>query len=200
VSEGPAESLVRSRLAEGAALAESMLEGECAREIAAVAEAIADAYRNGKKVLLFGNGGSAAEAVHVAAEFVGRYLIDRDPLPAIALAENLSSLTAIGNDYGYDEVFSRQVRALGVGGDVAVGMTTSGRSPNVVKGLRAARELGLTAVGMTGAEPGPVGEASDLLIRVPSADTPRVQEGHLLACHIVCEWVEAKLAEGPAPA
>jgi D-sedoheptulose 7-phosphate isomerase len=199
MSEGSAESLVRLRLEEGVALAESMLEGECASDIAAVAEAMTGAYRNGKKVLLFGNGGSAAEAVHVAAEFVGRYLIDRRPLPAIALAENLSSLTAIGNDYGYDEVFARQVRALGVAGDVAIGMTTSGRSPNVVKGLRAAGDLGLTTVGMTGAEPGPVGEASDLRIRIPSTDTPRVQEGHLLAAHIVCEWVEARLAEGNQP-
>jgi D-sedoheptulose 7-phosphate isomerase len=200
VSEGSAESLVRLRLAAGVALAESMLEGECAAEIAAVAEAATEAFRNGGKLLLFGNGGSAAEAVHVAAEFVGRYLIDRHPLPAIALAENLSSLTAIGNDYGYDEVFSRQLRALGAAGDVAIGMTTSGRSPNVVKGLQAARELDLLAVGMTGAEPGPVGEASDLCIRIPSTDTPRVQEGHLLASHIVCEWVEARLAEGTSPA
>ena len=196
----PVESLARLRLSEGAALAESMLRGDCAREIGEVAEALTDAFRKGKKVLLFGNGGSAAEAVHIAAEFVGRYLIDRQPLPAVALAENLSSITAIGNDYSYEEIFSRQVRALGTGGDVAIGLTTSGRSPNVVKGLETARELGLTAIGMTGSEAGPVGEASDHCIRIPSTDTPRVQEGHLLASHIVCEWVEARLAEGTAPA
>lgn len=199
MTEGTAESLVRARLSAGVALAESMLEGECAAEIAAVAAVMTEAFENGKKILLFGNGGSAAEAVHIAAEFVGRYLIDRAPLPAVALAENLSSVTAIGNDYGYDEVFSRQVQALGVEGDVAIGLTTSGRSPNVVKALLVARDLGLAAVGMTGAEPGPVGEASDHCIRIPSMETPRVQEGHLLASHILCEWVEAKLAEETAP-
>lgn len=199
MTEGPVENLVRSRLSASAALAESMLEGECAAEIAEVAEVTTEAFRNGKKVLLFGNGGSAAEAVHVAAEFVGRYLIDREPLPAVALTANLSAVTAIGNDYGYDEVFSRQVRALGVEGDVAIGLTTSGRSPNVVKALQVARELGLTAVGMTGAEPGPVGEVSDHCIRIPSTETPRIQEGHLLASHIICEWVEARLSEGTAP-
>ncbi len=193
MAEKRVDSLVRAGLSASVTLAESMREGACAREIAAVAEATAEAYRNGKKVLLFGNGGSAAEAVHVAAEFVGRYLLDRRPLPAIALAENLSSVTAIGNDYGYDEVFSRQVRALGVEGDMAVGMTTSGRSANVVRGLQAARELGLIAVGMTGSDGGPVDEASDHCIHIPSMETPRIQEGHLLAAHIVCEWVEARL-------
>lgn len=196
MTEESAESLARSRLAESAALAESLLQGECAAEIGAVAEITTEAFRSGGKLLLFGNGGSAAEAVHVAAEFVGRFRLEREPLPAIALVENLSSLTAIGNDYGYEEVFSRQIRALGASGDVAIGLTTSGRSPNVVKGLQVARELGLTTVGMTGAEPGPAGEACDRCIRIPSSETARIQEGHLLASHIICEWVEARLAEG----
>ena len=194
MTDAAASDLARARLAEGAALVESMLGDTCVDEIGRVAEIAAEALERGNKLLLFGNGGSAADAVHIAAEFVGRYLIERRPLPAIALVANSSALTAIGNDYGYDEVFARQVRALGVKGDVAFGLTTSGRSSNVVKGLEAAGELGLTAIGMTGVDSGPVGEASDLCIRIPSTDTPRIQEGHMLAAHIVCEWVEARLA------
>jgi D-sedoheptulose 7-phosphate isomerase len=191
----PVESLVRARLAEGAALLESMLGDECVAEIGAVAATTADAFRAGNKLLLFGNGGSAADAIHVAAEFVGRYLIERRPLPAIALVANPSAVTAIGNDYGFEEVFARQVTALGAAGDVAIGFTTSGRSANVVRGLEAAREAGMATVAMTGADPGPVGAAAERVIRIPSADTPRVQEGQMLAAHIVCEWVEARLAE-----
>ncbi|HEX8690149.1 MAG TPA: SIS domain-containing protein [Solirubrobacterales bacterium] len=195
MTEPSAAELVRQRLGEGAALVESMLSEECVAEIAAAAELIADAYRRGNKLLLFGNGGSAADAIHVAAEFVGRYLVDRPPLPAMALVANPSSVTAIGNDYGYDEVFARQLRGLGVRGDVAMGFTTSGRSVNVEKGLRAAAELGIATVAMTGADPGPVGAAAEHRIRIPSADTPRVQEGHMLAAHTICEWVEARLVE-----
>lgn len=195
MTERSATELVRRRLSEGAALVQSMLDDECVSGIATVAELTTEAYRNGRKVLLFGNGGSAADAVHVAAEFVGRYLVDRPPLPAIALAANLSSVTAIGNDYGYDKVFSRQLQALGAAGDVAIGLTTSGRSVNVAKGLEAANEIGITTVAMTGADPGPVGAAADHCIRIPSADTPRVQEGHMLAAHTICEWVEARLVE-----
>lgn len=194
MTEPNAAELVRQRLAEGVALAEQMLDEECVEAIAEAAETIAEAYRNGGKLLIFGNGGSAADAVHVAAEFVGRYLIDRRPLPAIALAENLSSVTAIGNDYGFEEVFARQVRALGEPGDVAIGLTTSGRSPNIVRGLEVAGEAGLVAVAMTGADPGPVGAAAGHLIAIPTADTPRVQEGQMLAAHTICEWVEARLA------
>ncbi len=198
--EAGASELVRARLRDGAALVEAMLADEdCVAAVAAAAETVAAAYRRGGKLLIFGNGGSAADAIHVAAELVGRYLVDRPPLPALALAENPSSVTAIGNDYGYEDVFARQVRAFGTAGDVAIGLTTSGRSANVVAGLRAAREVGLTTVAMTGAEPGPVGEAAELCIAVPSRETPRVQEGHMLAAHTICEWVEARLvAEGGA--
>ncbi len=200
MTEPAASELVRLRLAEGAALVQSMLDEACVKEIGAVAEVAVEALEGGNKLLLFGNGGSAADAIHIAAEFVGRYLIERRPLPAIALVANPSAVTAIGNDYGYEEVFARQVRALGDEGDVAIGLTTSGRSPNVVKGLEAARELGLTAIGMTGADPGPVGAAGELCISIPSAETPRIQEGHMLAAHIVCEWVEARLAGETASA
>ncbi|MEX2447937.1 MAG: SIS domain-containing protein [Solirubrobacterales bacterium] len=195
MTEPVAADLVRRRLADGASLVESMLDPPCVAEIAKVAELTADAYRSGGKLLIFGNGGSAADAAHVAAEFVGRYLIDRPPLPAVALAANLSSVTAIGNDYGYDKVFSRQVQALGRPGDVAIGLTTSGRSVNVAAGLQAAAEIGLPTVAMTGADPGPVGAAAEHRIAIPSADTPRVQEGHMLAAHTICEWVEARLVE-----
>ena len=198
MSEAALTELVRARLAEGAALVESMLDEECVRQIGAVAEVAATALRDGRKLLVFGNGGSAADAAHIAAEFVGRYLVERRALPALALAANLSAVTAIGNDYGFEEVFARQVEALGQAGDVAIGLTTSGRSANVVRGLQAAREGGLTAVAMTGSDPGPVGGAADLTIGIPSDETPRVQEGQMLAAHIVCEWVEASLVSGGA--
>jgi D-sedoheptulose 7-phosphate isomerase len=168
----------------------------CLSEIGTAAERIADAAAGGSKILLFGNGGSAADAVHIAAEFVGRYLVERRPLPALALNANISALTAIGNDYGFDQLFARQVEALGKRSDVAIGLTTSGRSINVVKGLDAARGLGLTTIAMTGADPGPVGEAAELTIAIPSSETPRIQEGHMLAAHTICEWVEEIVAGG----
>jgi D-sedoheptulose 7-phosphate isomerase len=197
MAEGGAEELARTRLGEAVEVAETMRAGECAGEIAAAADAVLEGFRAGGKLLLFGNGGSAADAIHVAAEFVGRYLVDREPLPALALMANPSALTAIGNDYGFDEVFARQVRALGARGDVAIGLTTSGRSPNVVKGLAAAGEVGMRTIAMTGADPGPAGETADLVLRVPSSDTPRVQEGHMLAAHTICEWVEARMSDAP---
>jgi D-sedoheptulose 7-phosphate isomerase len=193
MTDAGAVDLARIRLGEAVEVAEAMRTGECAAQIAVAAEEVLDAMRGGGKLLLFGNGGSAADALHVAAEFVGRYMLERRPLPAIALVANPSAVTAIGNDYGFDEVFARQVRALGVPGDVAIGFTTSGRSPNVVLGLAAARELGMTTIAMTGAEPGPVGNAAQLRVSVPSGKTPRVQEGHMVAAHVICEWVEARL-------
>lgn len=192
---GNAAELARLRLAEGAAAVEAMLASEdCVTAIGAAAEAIAGAMRNGGKLLVFGNGGSAADAVHIAAEFVGRYLVERQPLAAISLVDNPSAVTAIGNDYGFEQVFSRQLRALGQPGDVALGLTTSGTSPNVVEALRAAGELGLRTVAMTGAEPRDAGAAAEITIAVPSPETPRIQEGQMLAAHVICEWVEAKLA------
>ena len=192
----PAADLVRRRLADGAALVEAMAADEaCVMAIGAVAEELAAALERGNKALLFGNGGSAADAVHLAAEFVGRYLVERRPLPALALVANSSVVTAIGNDYGYEEVFARQVEALGRPGDVAIGLTTSGRSPNVRRGLEAAAEGAMTTVALTGADPGPVGAAAEHVIAIPSAETPRIQEGHGLAGHILCEWAEARLAD-----
>ncbi len=197
MTEAEAIELVRTRLDDGVAVVEAMRDDErCAAQIAAVAQACAGAFASGKKLLLFGNGGSAADSLHVAAEFVGRYLVERRPLPAIALMANPSAVTAIGNDYGFEEVFARQVTALGVAGDVAIGLTTSGGSRNVVRGLEAAQDAGLVTVALTGADPGAVGAAAELVLSIPSADTPRVQEGHMLAAHTICEWVEGSVAGG----
>jgi D-sedoheptulose 7-phosphate isomerase len=194
-----AADLTLLRLTEGVALVESMkADAECVEAIAAAGETIVAALEAGNKLLVFGNGGSAADAVHVAAEFVGRYLIERRPLPAVALVGNPSAVTAIGNDYGFEQVFSRQLIALGSPGDVALGLSTSGASPNVANALAAARERGIKAIAMTGAEGGACGEAADLTIRIPSADTPRIQEGHMLAAHIICEYAELRLAADEA--
>jgi len=192
VTDALLAKLVETRVREGRDLVDAMLgSDDCMGQIAAAAEIVAGATLAGRKLLLFGNGGSAADAVHVAAEFVGRYLLERRPLPAIALNANISALTAIGNDYGFDEVFARQVTALGEPGDVALGLTTSGRSPNVAKGLEAAAAGGLRTIAMTGADPGPVGAAAELTIAIPSTETPRIQEGHMLAAHTICEWMES---------
>ena len=165
--------------------------------IAAAADAIVEAYRAGGKLILFGNGGSAADAQHIAAEFVGRFQLERDPLPALALTVNTSALTAIANDYGYEEVFARQLRGFGSEGDVAVGISTSGGSANVNGALRAARAAGMTTIGLTGGSEGSeMRELCDHLIAVPSDDTPRIQEGHILVAHVLCEIVESALFPG----
>ena len=160
--------------------------------IEAVASTLIRAYYDGRKVLLFGNGGSAADAQHIAAEFVGRYYMDRRALPAIALTDNVSSLTAIGNDYAFDAIFSRQVEALGNPGDVAIGLSTSGDSANVIRGLVAAKCVGMVTVGLTGADGGRLAHepAVEYCLCVPSRDTPRIQEAHTLLCHIWSELVE----------
>jgi D-sedoheptulose 7-phosphate isomerase len=160
----------------------------------AAANALISAYRAGHKALFFGNGGSAADAQHLAAEFLGRYLRERTPLPAMALSENTSAMTAISNDYGYDHVFSRQLQALGVRGDVAVGISTSGDSPNVVEALISARKMELYTIGLTGALGGRMRELVDTLIAVPSVETPRIQECHILVGHALCDAVEQTLA------
>ena len=161
----------------------------------AAAGAAAASLRAGGKVLIFGNGGSAAEAQHFAAELVnGLARRDGPPLPAIALSTDTSCLTAVGNDRGFDRVFSRQVEALGRAGDVAVVLTTSGRSPNIVRGLRSARAKGLVTVGLTGEGGGAVAPLADFLLDVPSASTPRIQEAHLFILHRLAARLEAVLA------
>ncbi|MGB9031956.1 MAG: D-sedoheptulose 7-phosphate isomerase [Acidobacteriaceae bacterium] len=145
---------------------------------------------NGRKILWCGNGGSAADSQHLAAELVGRFLLDRRALPSIALTTDTSILTAIGNDHGYEHVFRRQVEALGVGGDLIVGLSTSGNSKNVVNALKTARELGLFTVGFTGQSGGAMANFSDEILCVPSAATPRIQEAHILCGHMLCDCVE----------
>ncbi len=155
-----------------------------------VSEILIGALRKGNKVLLFGNGGSAADAQHIAAEFVGRFAFDRPALPALALSVNTSCVTAIGNDYGFDFVFSRQIEALGRSGDVAIGISTRGNSPNVLQALTVAKKMGLHTVALTGCTGGKLKEAVDYCICVPSNETPRIQECHILVGHVISELVE----------
>lgn len=168
----------------------SRLMGACLPALTAAADALILAYRAGHKALFFGNGGSAADAQHLAAEFVGRYLRQRDPLPALALNANTSAVTAIANDYGYEQVFARQLHALAVAGDVAVAISTSGNSPNVIEAVTYARRLGLFTIGLTGASGGRLRGVVDALIAVPSDETPRIQECHILLGHALCDAVE----------
>lgn len=161
-------------------------------EILAAARAIAEAFKAGGKVLLFGNGGSAADAQHIAAEFMNRFLIERPPLPAVALTTDTSILTSVSNDYAFDEIFSKQVKALGRKGDIAVGITTSGSSPNVLKALRVAKKLGLTTIALSG-DGGKIGSLADILLAVPSKSTPRIQEAHIVIGHILCELTDTIL-------
>lgn len=160
---------------------------------AQVAGKLIEAFTAGKKVLLCGNGGSAADAQHIAAEFVGKFYFDRPALPAEALTVNSSSLTAIGNDYSFDQVFSRQIEAFGAPGDVCIGISTSGNSRNVIEAMRAARRKSLITVAMTGAGGGQLQAEADYCICIPSTDTPRIQEHHILVGHVLCELVEQAL-------
>ena len=168
--------------------------------LAQVALTIIHAIRTGHRILLFGNGGSAADAQHVAAELVGRFALDRDPWGAIALTTDTSILTAVSNDWEFADVFARQVRALGRPGDVVVGISTSGRSPNVLRGLDAGRTVGTVTVGFTGAAGGAMDDHCDVCFCAPAESTPRIQELHLVAWHAICELVESELtAPEPIP-
>ena len=158
-----------------------------------ISKKIIEAYKNKKKVVLFGNGGSAADAQHIAAEFVGKFYKDRESLPALAFHTNTSVLTATANDFGYDLVFERQVSSFVEEGDIAVGISTSGNSPNVIKGLIKAKEKGAITVGFTGQKTSKVEEITDICLKIPSIDTPRIQEGHITVGHIVCYLVEKEL-------
>ena len=159
----------------------------------AAAEACIQAMRDGKKIMLAGNGGSAADAQHIAGEFVSRFMFDRTGLPAIALTTDTSILTAIGNDYGYDKLFSRQVQAHAQSGDVLIAYSTSGKSINIVAGLQEARSRGVVCIGKTGNRGGPMKDLCEHYLDVPSADTPKIQEGHAVLGHILCGLVERAL-------
>ncbi len=170
-----------------------VMERDMVSLIAEMATMLADTLARGGKLLVMGNGGSAADAQHFAAEIVGRFKMERRALPAVALSTDTSILTAIGNDYGFEAIFSRQVEALAAPGDVVVGISTSGNSPNVLKAFQLARERGCRTIGLLGCDGGCIKAACDLALVVPSDDTPRIQEGHIAIIHIVCDLVEKAL-------
>ena len=176
-------------------LARAAAEPEFGAAVLAIAQAVEKSLRAGGKVMLAGNGGSAADAQHIAGEFLSRLRFDRHPLPAIALTTDSSVLTAVGNDYGYEQVFERQLRGLGRKGDVFIAISTSGKSPNVLAALRAAREIGITTVGFTGNAPGAAGmlPLCHLVLAAPSDDTPLIQQVHITAAHAICEIVERRM-------
>ena len=184
---------VRSRLQEALSFHEALLGR--ADVIATGAEILVEAYRAGNKALFFGNGGSAADAQHLAAELVGRYARERHAIAALALTTNTSALTAVANDYGYEEIFRRQVAAHGQPGDVAIAISTSGNSPSVLAGVLEARERGLVTIGLTGDDGGKLRPIVHHCVTVPSRETPRIQEAHVLIGHIWCELVEKALGD-----
>ena len=185
--------LVASTIEESIRVERQVLDG-LVEQIAAIAEQVTEAFRDGHKLLLFGNGGSAADAQHVAAELVGRLELERQALPAIALTTDTSVLTSLANDSGVESLFARQVEALAAPGDVVLALSTSGRSPNVLAGVASARKVGAFTIGLTGADGAELAGACDLAVLVPSIRTMRVQEAHILICHAVCESVERALA------
>jgi D-sedoheptulose 7-phosphate isomerase len=162
-----------------------------------VVKVLVAAFKGGHKVLLFGNGGSAADAQHLAAEFVNRFLIERPPLPAIALTTDTSILTSISNDYGYADTFAKQVKALGKEGDVAIGISTSGTAANVVKAIKVAKDMGMKTVGLTGGDGGDLAKIVDFALVVDSSATPRIQETHITIGHVLCEMVDRMLFQQP---
>jgi len=170
----------------------------CLPAMTSAANALVSAYMAGHKALLFGNGGSSTDAQHMAGELLGRYLRERSPLPAVALADNAAAVTAIANDYGYDQVFSRQLQALAAPGDVAVAISTSGNSQSVIEAVTCARKLGLFTIGLTGSSGGRLRGMVDALIAVPSDETPRIQECHILVGHALCDAVEQAIAAAQA--
>ena len=184
---------IADRLEESARIKRAIAESKL-NEIEQIVGFITKAYKAGGKVVLFGNGGSAADAQHIAGELVGRFMLERRALPAIALTTNTSTLTAMANDCGYETVFSRQVEALVNEKDVVIGISTSGSSRNVIEAMKAAKMKGARTIGLTGGIRGKLAEVADLVLAVPSDSTPRIQEAHITIGHIVCELVEKELS------
>lgn len=186
--------LIRDRISDSVKVKQGIIENsEIMENIAKCSQSVIEALRNNKKLLLCGNGGSAADAQHIAAELQGKFYVDRAPLSAIALNTNTSIITSVGNDYGFSKIFSRQVEGLGNTGDVLIGISTSGNSENVVEAFHKARELGIKRISLTGESGGSLKSISDICVRIPSADTPRIQEAHILIGHIMCELIEKEL-------
>ncbi len=196
VAGGPLERQAREAL-RASAVSLRAIEARCAGAVAAAAEAVIACLQGGGTVYLCGNGGSAADAQHLAAELSGRYLMDRRALAAEALTTNSSALTAIGNDFGFEQVFSRQIEGLGRPGDVLVAISTSGRSRNVVRAIHAARDRGMTVIGMTGKAGQGFARLCDVALISPTTSTPRIQEGHITMGHVMCELVERSLFRSP---
>ena len=194
----PDADRVRARLAEAVAVKQQMAEGAVAEQAFQVAQVMLGCLRSGGKVIFFGNGGSAQDAGHLAAELMGRFAFDRPGLASISLPDATAAMTAIGNDYSYDEVFARQVLGVGRPGDVVVGLTTSGNSLNVVRALDVAAQAGMTTVSLTGAGGGKAATVAQIAIRVPSDDTALVQEACMHLGHTICEMVEAALFARPS--
>lgn len=195
------KDFVADYLAESvAALRDFADDGEPRDLLFRMADAVVAAIRSGHKLLIAGNGGSAGDAQHIAGEFISRLMYDRAPLPAIALTTDSSVITATGNDYGYEAVFERQVLGLGQPGDVFLGISTSGRSPNVLRALDAARERGLVTLGFAGAQGGKMRERCDLLLCAPSPRTAIIQQIHIVAAHLLCALVERRMFPAPLPA
>ncbi len=185
------ENYIAAQIAETGRITHLMLADEVLlARVQQAAQAAIRCVRDGGKVLIAGNGGSAADAQHIAGEFVSRFAFDRPGLAAIALTTDTSILTAIGNDYGYERLFARQVQALGRKGDIFIGYSTSGSSPNILRAFEEARAQGLYCIGFTGNRGGPMVELCDVCLEVPSSDTPKIQEGHLILGHILCGLVE----------
>jgi D-sedoheptulose 7-phosphate isomerase len=196
--ENVVRSYIAAQIRETQRIMASMLDDvSLLRDVEQAVTACVVSLRAGGKIIFAGNGGSAADAQHMAGEFVSRFAFDRPGLPALALTTDTSILTAIANDYGYEKVFSRQIRALGRSGDVLVGYSTSGKSPNLLAAFEAAREVGLVCIGLTGNRGGPMRELCHFLLEVPSADTPKIQEGHLVLGHVLCGLVEREMFGTP---
>jgi len=188
------KNYIEDQLKQSHAIISAILEDQSLKQALSKAiDACIGSLKSGGKILLAGNGGSAADAQHIAGELVSRFAFDRPGLAAVALTTDTSILTAVGNDYGYELLFSRQIQALGRKGDVFVAYSTSGKSPNILKALQAAKELGLITIGLTGNRNGPMNAMCDHVLSMPSADTPKIQEGHLIMGHILCGAIELAL-------
>jgi len=190
------EDIIINIFKESSQLKESFVNENLVR-IIQVVEAVTGALKAGNKILIFGNGGSAADAQHLAAEFVNRFLIERPPLPAISLSTDTSVITSIGNDYDFSEIFSKQIRAIGHAGDVAWGISTSGTSKNVMRGLEQAKKMGLVTIGLTGKDGGDIAAIVDYSLNVSSNSTPRIQEVHITVGHVICQMVDLRLFQRP---
>jgi len=189
------ESIIREALSESIRTKERLIK-EYVDKIIGISEKIAISIKNGNKLMLCGNGGSAADSQHIAAEFVNRFLIERRPLPAIALTTDSSILTSIGNDYSFEDIFSKQVRALGKSGDILIGISTSGSSRNVINAVKVAKEMEIYTVAFSGGEGGELSEVSDMSFNIRGKNTARIQETHIFLGHVICELVDNILFKG----